>query len=215
MPIDYSEFLSTFAYGKIADLSDTSVSLLLSAISYINNRSLWFDGLEPVNDTQWNDIDEIISLAYEETMSNLVGLILPHVMATASAFKFIQCDGGTYLRDDYPLLYDAIDASYIVSGTQFRVPDLRDRVLVGTGNAYALDDSGGVDSFALTQAQMPSHLHTYNQYTFGIDIESVGVPDPTGVGQPALPQNTSSVGGGEAHENRQPYRAVHFVILAG
>lgn len=215
MPIEYSEFVSTFAYGKIADLSGTSVSLCLSAISYINNRTLWQDNGVPVNNAQWNEIDEIISLAFEEVMSSLVGLILPHIMSTVSAFEFIPCDGGTYLRDDYPLLYEAIDPVYIVSGTEFRVPDLRDRVPVGTGNAYALDDSGGVDSVTLTTAQMPSHNHTYNYPNASLDLEAPGAPDILALSNPGVPTVTSNAGSGEAHENRMPFRAVNWVILAG
>lgn len=215
MSIDYDEFLATIAYAKVVDLSATSVALCLSAIGLLRYRHLWLDNFEPISDSQWDEILDIIDLANGEIMSSLVGLILPHIMSTASVFKFIPCDGGTYLRDDYPLLYEAIDPVYIVSGTEFRVPDMRDRVPVGTGNAYALDDSGGADSVALTVDQIPAHIHTYQQYTFGVDIESVGVPDPTGVGQPTFAQNTSSAGGGEAHENRMPFRAVNWVILAG
>lgn len=213
--IDYDEFVATFAYDKIVDLSASSVALILSAVTEVHRRYRWSRNGADLNDTDWNFIDNVIGTAQGEIMSSMVGWIMPHAMATVSVFKAIPCDGGVYNRTDYPLLYDALDPAYIVSGAQFRVPDMRDRVPVGTGNNYALDDSGGVDSVVLTEAQLPAHQHSYNQYTFGIDIESVGVPDPTGVGQPTVPQNTSSVGSDEAHENRMPYRALNWVIIAG
>lgn len=213
--MDYDEFLSTLAYDKFLDMSASSIALCLSALTLISRRSDWSRNNEELSGTEWDEIAGYLALATGELMSSLVGVILPHAMATTSAFKMLPCDGGIYNRDDYPQLYDALDPVYILSGTQFRVPDMRDRVPVGTDNNYTLDDSGGVDSVVLTEAQLPAHSHSYNQYTFGIDIESVGVPDPTGVGQPTIPQNTSAAGSNEAHENRMPYRAVKFAIIAG
>lgn len=212
---DYTEFKSTYAYGTITDLSATSVALLLSAISMINHYSIWKDEQNDLSSEQWDEIQQVIDTAIGEVMSSLVGLIMPHAMATASIFKFLPCDGGVYNKDDYPLLYDALDSAFIISGTQFTVPDMRDKFLVGSGASYDIDDSGGSDSVALSLSEIPAHTHTYQQYTFGIDIESVGVPDPTGVGQPSIPQSTSSVGSGNAHENRPQYRSLPFVIVAG
>lgn len=213
--MDYDEFLTTLAYDRFVDMSATSIALCLSALTLINQRSDWSRSGDELSSSEWNEIESYLALATGELMSSLVGVILPHAMSTISAFKMLPCDGGVYDKADYPLLYDALDPVYIVSGTQFRTPDMRDRVPVGTNNNYALDDSGGVDTVILTESQLPAHSHSYNQFTFGIDIESVGVPDPTGVGQPSIPQNTSVVGGNEAHENRQPYRAVNFAIIAG
>jgi len=214
MPLDYDEFLTTLVMSKFVDLSATSVALFLSTITHAQRRSYWSQGGFPVDDTTWDEIDAIVSLANEEIMSSLVGMIIPHAMATVSIIKALPCDGGVYLRDDYPLLYDVIDTVYIISGTQFAVPDMRDRVPVGTGSNYNLDDSGGLDEITLTEAQIPSHTHSWSQYTFGVDIESVGVPDPTGVGQPQLPETTGSTGGDQAHENRMPYRALNWMIIA-
>lgn len=44
-------------------------------------------------------------------------------------------------------------------------PNLRDRFIVGAGGAYAPGATGGVDSVALTEAQMPAHTHYFNQNT--------------------------------------------------
>lgn len=213
--MDYDEFLSSLAYNKIVDLSATSVALLLSSITLISNRYNWERNGNALNDTEWDYIDSVISLANGELMSALVGLVVPAVFATASAFKFIPCDGGVYNKDDYPLLYDAIDSQFIISGTQFTVPDLRNRSVVGAGDQYNVGDSGGSDSVQLSVSEIPSHSHGFTQYTFGVDIESVGVPDPTGVGQPRIPEQTDMTGGGDAHENRSPYYAMNWYIVAG
>ena len=213
--MDYDEFLQSVAYDKIADLSATTVALSLSAITLISLRGNWTQDGNPLTDAQWETISNIIYLANGELMSALVGMIFPNIWATYSAFKFLPCDGGIYNESDYPLLYGAIDPVYIISGTQFRVPDLRDRVMLGTGASYAIDDSGGVDNVILTTQQIPPHNHTYDRASPGIDVEGAGVPDPFATGLPFIPTPTSSAGGGEAHENRQPYRAVNFVIVAG
>ena len=39
-------------------------------------------------------------------------------------------------------------------------PDLRNRFIVGAGDQYDRNDTGGSDSVTLTEAQMPSHTHT-------------------------------------------------------
>lgn len=213
--IDINNFVASIAYAKVIDISAATAALCLSGLSSLNNRYIWLDDGEPITDMQWDELKDMIDLANGEIMASLVGMIIPHVMATASAFKFIPCDGGIYNKSDYPLLYAAIDTTYIISGSQFRVPDMRDRVPVGTGNNYALDDSGGSDDVTLDVSEIPAHSHTYQQYTFGIDIESVGVPDPTGVGQPTFGVSTSSVGGGASHENRMPFRAINWAIIAG
>lgn len=213
--MDYNEFLSSLAYDKYVDISATTVALCLSGLTLIAEEYNWAIDGDKLNSAQWDLIDSLIGQANGEIMSSLVGMIFPNVMSTVSVFKMLPCDGSVHNKTDYPLLYDAIDPVYIISGSQFRTPDLRDRAIVGTGNNYALDAFGGSDNIVLGVAQMPSHTHGYSQYTFGIDIEGVGVPDPTGVGQPLIPQNTTPSGGGEAHENRMPYRAINFHIVAG
>lgn len=39
-------------------------------------------------------------------------------------------------------------------------PDLRDKFIVGAGNAYQVGNTGGADTVALTVNEMPSHNHS-------------------------------------------------------
>lgn len=213
--MDYDEFLATFAYDKIADLSATTVALCLSAITLIKNREDWSDNGNALTDSQWDNIENIVALGTLELMSSLVGVIFPSVMATISAFKFLPCDGGIYNKSDFPLLYEAIDPTFIISGTQFFVPDMRSRFPVGTGGAYALNDTGGSDSVTLSTGQIPPHSHGYDQVIPSVDIGSAGVPIPSGVSQPFIPAITGSSGGGGSHENRPPFVALNYIIVAG
>lgn len=142
----------------------------------------------------------------------MVGTIVAYPNETLPP-GLLACDGSLYERSDYPNLYDALDSIYHVSGTQFSVPDLRDRFIVGAGNDYALSDSGGTTTVTLTEAEIPAHVHSYVPPTFNIDLETPGAPDAFAAGI-GLPTNTGSTGGSQAHENRPPYYALVWAIVA-
>jgi len=211
---DLSLFNASVSSGGIKDLSASSVALCVMALGSLTSRYAWTDGGFSLSDGQWDDVDKLVSGALDEIMSGLIGMILPAVFETIPSTRLLPCDGGLYERDDYPMLYDVIDLQFIENSTQFRTPDLRRRVLVGSGSGFALGDTGGAEVVSLAVNELPAHNHTYDQYTFGIDIESVGIPDPTGVGQPALPNLTGDTGGNDAHENMPPYFVIEFYIIA-
>jgi len=60
--------------------------------------------------------------------------------------------------DDIPTTWALCDG---LNGT----PDLRDRFVVGAGNSYAIGDIGGASSVTLTEAQIPSHNHSFSDTT--------------------------------------------------
>ena len=86
-------------------------------------------------------------------------------------------------------------------------PDLRNRFVVGAGNAYQVGNVGGQASVVLTDAQMPSHTHSGSR--------SGSVTAQTGTGATATATttaNTGATGGGQAHENRPPYYALAYIM---
>lgn len=112
-------------------------------------------------------------------------------------------------------------------------PDLRNRFVVGAGDSYNPDDTGGASSVTLTEAEIPSHTHggsvasdgahshTYRRTTedFGASGNyDAGVANPTenvatstdGAHTHGLTINNT--GGGGAHENRPPYYALCFIM---
>lgn len=207
----YQESITSSA---VLDMTSSSIALSIMAVSALHNRSIWNNDGASLSDLEWGSIDADISLCLVELMGALVGMVVPAVFATASIDKFLPCDGGTYNKTDYPQLYDAIDSVYIISGTQFTVPDLRDKYPIGAGGTLAVADEVGANSHTLSVSELPAHSHIYNQPTFNIDMESVGVPDPTGVGNPPLPTQTTSVGGNQPHENRPASHAINWYIIA-
>lgn len=200
---------------KIMALTSVGALCIMACAPFYDDRRKWFNLDEPVTDSEWDEISKVLDEMEHDIMSGLIGAILPHTRGDLSNLNLLPCDGSSYLRADYPLLYDAIDPIYIIDPDTFRVPDLREKFPLGEGGDLALDDTGGEAEHVLTVDELPAHAHGFTQYTFGVDIESVGVPDPTGVGNPRLPESTDDTGGGEAHNNMPPYLVVRWAIVAG
>ena len=92
-----------------------------------------------------------------------------------------------------------------VSGT----PDLRDKFIVGAGDSYAVDSTGGEAEHTLIIEEMPAHTHSYRYFpawNFSGDSEmgAKGNPDDN--------HQTGSQGGNLPHENRPPYYALAYIM---
>ena len=143
----------------------------------------------------------------------------------------LLCDGSSYLKTDYPQLYDVIGTTYGGDSTHFSVPDLQSRFPVGAGStigaaSVTLGAVGG--SFEHTQSlgEMPSHTHTDSGHTHGYipaiaSVQTIGPEAPAPVALPgagftavgsALLTNT---GGGLAMNIANPYLGVNYVIVTG
>jgi microcystin-dependent protein len=146
------------------------------------------------------------------------GALMPFAGATAPS-GFLLCDGSAVSRSDYSRLFAAIGTTFgSGNGTStFNLPDLRGRVPVGVDGAAgrmsdndALGQSGGQERVTLTTQQIPAHTHTYQR----------GKADaPAGAGGGGAFADwsqesavTGSAGGGQPHENRQPYLVVNYII---
>lgn len=211
---DYSELLDTVAYGGIKSLSPIQTTIAITAVSYLLDRRKWLYNNKLINDSLWDALENDISACLDNLMLNSVGLIFPSVFSSSANANYLLCDGAVYQKSDYPILYDAIDNVYIIDSLSFRVPDLQDCFVMGASGVSNIGDTGGAKTVTLSIDEIPSHSHNYNQPTFGVDIESVGVPDPTGVGNPPLTSVTSSTGGGQAHDNLPPYHTLSYFIVA-
>jgi microcystin-dependent protein len=150
-----------------------------------------------------------------EKMSNVPGMISQYAGAT-SPNGWMICDGSAVSRTTYSALYSAIGNSY-GSGdgsTTFNLPNLKGRVPVGLDSSQtefdALGETGGAKTHTLTEAQMPSHIHTSSwtqTFVAGGGISVVAVI-PGG----SANFNVGATGGGGAHNNLQPYITVNYII---
>lgn len=126
----------------------------------------------------------------------------------------------------------------------FNLPDLRDRFPVGAGSSYAINGKGGANTVTLTTSQIPAHTHgksgaITNGITGGSHSHSMNKIWSDGTGSSSAYKMTTdrtlttrntaaqththnlpahehtSVGGGQAHENRPPYIGINFIICTG
>lgn len=157
-------------------------------------------------------VDEATEAASEVLMSfqSMCGAIFPVAWA-AIPDGFLVCDGATYLRVDYPYLYDVLDAVFLVDADHFKVPDLRDNVPVGTGGTFAMGDTGGETEHTLTQAEMPSHSHSTGN---SVTILAIAPGEAPVLAPNPIPAATGNTGGGGPHNNMQPYIGLAYVICA-
>lgn len=85
--------------------------------------------------------------------------------------NWLPCDGRALAINTYETLYALIGTTYGGDGvTTFKLPDLRGVVAVGAGtsaagSSFPVNGNGGSETFTMTQATMPAHLHalTLNQ----------------------------------------------------
>ena len=121
-------------------------------------------------------------------------------------------------------LFSLLGTTYGGDGrVNFALPDLRGRVPNHTGGiGHFLGQRGGEQSHTLSIAELPQHTHPLSASS-----QDGNVPVPGGAvlartvnniyaNAAALvalnPESVTSVGGGQAHDNMQPYLTISFCI---
>lgn len=211
---------------RVTALRDLSAVICLSALTRYHERRVWEDDGDAVDDIQWDIIEKAMAQAESELTRGMIGLILPSALASISGLDVLECDGATYLKADYPELYDALDGAFIIDASSFFVPDLRGKFVLGVdGIDFSIGDSGGEKEHALTESEMPSHTHTNIPHTHSeiaatpsLADFGTGAPVPSATTAPSVTGAASitidSAGGNEAHNNMPPYLALKWVIIA-
>jgi microcystin-dependent protein len=143
------------------------------------------------------------------------------------------CNGQILSIAQNTALFSLLGTNFGGNGTStFGLPNLQGRVPIDAGQGTGLSnydpgDTGGADSVTLTLNQLASHTHGALAFGRGGDNNSpsgtvwakpttdtpYGASSPPGAMSAA---STSVVGGGQPHENRQPYLVLNYIIaLAG
>ena len=141
-----------------------------------------------------------------------------------------KCDGQLMPISQNTALFSLVGTYYGGDGkTTFALPDLRGRFAMSSGagpglSDRALGESVGQASVPLQAAQMPTHTHTPMAGATPASTSPAGnvmAPTATGGGNvyrasgaiaPMAASAVGTAGGGQAHENRQPYLALSFCI---
>jgi len=144
------------------------------------------------------------------------------------AFGFVpvnwaSCNGAIMQIQQNTALYSLIGTTYGGNGTTtFALPDLRGRAALHQGPGFNVGANGGEEFHTLSSGEMPSHTHFVNASNTQGDKNSVqgnilaqevGKPYGAFASNSTLhPTTISNNGGGQPHENRQPFLVVNFVI---
>jgi microcystin-dependent protein len=159
----------------------------------------------PINEN-WDKIDS----AMKDNANRIcpTGSIIMYGAATAPT-GWLLCNGSAVSRTTYADLFAIIGTRFGAGNgsTTFNLPNLQNRFVVGAGASYNINDTGGEAAHVLTIDEMPNHSHSIPADPFGGG--GWGVKEGEG---PNVHRNTSSVGGGQPHNNLPPYIGLTFII---
>jgi len=138
------------------------------------------------------------------------------------------CDGQILPINQNQSLYSLLGTTYGGDGrTSFALPDLRGRTPIHVGRSnggegHTLGQKSGEETHTLSANEMPQHTHVEvadsapaNQPTPGGHVLARTTDNIYGPKSGSSTLDAGSifnVGGGQAHDNMQPYLAVNFCI---
>ena len=139
------------------------------------------------------------------------------------------CNGQLMQVAQNTALFSLVGTMYGGDGrTTFGLPDLQGRAPMHPGRgpgltARRLGEAGGVETVTLSAPEMPNHTHQANASDNRADsdlptnstvlggtplLATYAIGDPVDM----APDSLSSMGGGQAHTNMQPYLAINYII---
>jgi microcystin-dependent protein len=138
------------------------------------------------------------------------------------------CNGQTLPINQNQALFALLGTMYGGNGqTTFALPNLQGRVPIHVGGGYIQGQAVGEVQHTLTSAEMPAHLHTLVANTEAASQQDGNLPGANkrlatstaqslyGPPTSLVAMNTNDIGfagGGQPHENMQPYLTVMFCI---
>lgn len=216
IPIASSTKLGGVKIGE--NLSVTADGVLSATGGGSGAKEVSISETEPTENSieLWVDLSENESSSEKSTDSTPVGALMPYVGGTIPD-KWLECDGSSVSSIDYPDLYEAIGNTFGGDSSNFKLPDISGRFLVGIDSSdtdfSTIGKVGGEKTHILTISEMPSHTHktwisdtAYSEHGDGYQNYYYG--------QGRYYNNTSSVGGSKAHNNLPPYFTTKYIIKA-
>lgn len=105
-----------------------------------------------------------------------IGGMIPYSGATVPNSNWVFANGQALSRTTYALLFAACGTTYGVGdgSTTFNVPNMTDRVPVGSGGTYSRGQQFGAATVTLTTSQIPGHNHSFSGSLSGGSAASAG-----------------------------------------
>jgi microcystin-dependent protein len=148
---------------------------------------------------------------------------------------WLPCDGRSLPISDNEILYSIIGETYGSAGAgQFNIPNMIERLPIGAGQGtglsnYTIAETGGAVTVTLTQAEVPSHGHSFNvsnqdataitpgeTVTFGNPPSQtsfyIDTAQPTKAILDFSSNAVSSFGSSEQHPNTMPTLTIFYII---
>lgn len=109
-----------------------------------------------------------------------------------------------------------VPTGWAVCNGENGTPDMRGRFPVGAGNQYRPGDTGGAESVTLSVDELPSHSHGYELRDDNNRDLAHGADRNDGVWHGDKTATSGSAGGDggttQPHENRPPFKTIHFIM---
>ena len=134
-----------------------------------------------------------------------------------------QCNGQFLPINQNQALFALLGTTYGGNGeTNFQLPDLRTRIPIHSGDGFTLGTKAGESAHTISIQELPTHIHLLSASATDGNTQApsnnllarttnnVYLNPASLVALNAA--TTSSVGGSQPHENRQPYLKLNWCI---
>jgi microcystin-dependent protein len=132
------------------------------------------------------------------------------------------CNGQVLPINQNQALFSLLGTMYGGDGrTNFALPNLQGRVPIHLGGGFIQGQNGGEQNHTLTIQEQPMHEHVAQGTTTNADSPLPGgnllgaannMYTPAANLTPLHPSSIANAGGGQPHENMQPYLTLNFCI---
>jgi microcystin-dependent protein len=134
------------------------------------------------------------------------------------------CNGQLLPINQNQALFSLLGTTYGGDGrTTFALPNLQGRTPIHMGNGHTLGELGGEQAHTLAISELATHRHTAGAQSAAGDaaVPSIdvvlGSPLNLSYGSPndlvaLVPASVGNTGGGQPHDNMQPYLTLNFCI---
>lgn len=201
--------------NTIGDLTDLTTTTKTSAVAAINEVNSNVGVLATLNTTTKSSAVAAINEVLSRIVNESIGVVKMFAGSIAPT-GYLICDGSAVSRTAYANLFNVIGTSYGDGdgATTFNLPDLKGRVVTGyNSNDTSFDTigkTGGEKTHTLTINEIPSHTHA-------LDVLGSGSETPAGLNYTVSPGGantnfTQLTGGGQPHNNLQPYIVMNYII---